>query len=137
MPLLLQYDSTAEESDATESHGVGASVQIAKNLHAVRASQALSRLSGLCADDNSTPYNQGAADALRALLTPKLSSMLKDQLPKDLLSRLNANLESPEVNSLNFSFLTCLLEQMFKHGLLMLMNDRINIHLHFRQMLNL
>ncbi|XP_075640768.1 dnaJ homolog subfamily C GRV2 isoform X4 [Castanea sativa] len=97
LPLLLQYDSTAEESDATESHGVGASVQIAKNLHAVRASQALSRLSGLCADDNSTPYNQGAADALRALLTPKLSSMLKDQLPKDLLSRLNANLESPEI----------------------------------------
>ncbi|KAL0013902.1 hypothetical protein SO802_000971 [Lithocarpus litseifolius] len=97
LPLLLQYDSTAEESDATESHGVGASVQIAKNLHAVRACQALSRLSGLCADDNSTPYNQGAADALRALLTPKLSSMLKDQLPKDLLSRLNANLETPEI----------------------------------------
>ncbi|XP_065617956.1 dnaJ homolog subfamily C GRV2-like [Quercus suber] len=97
LPLLLQYDSTADESDATESHGVGASVQIAKNLHAVRASQALSRLSGLCAGDNSTPYNDGAADALRALLTPKLSSMLKDQLPKDLLSRLNANLETPEI----------------------------------------
>ncbi|XP_030954444.1 dnaJ homolog subfamily C GRV2 isoform X2 [Quercus lobata] len=97
LPLLLQYDSTAEESDATESHGVGASVQIAKNLHAVRASQALSRLSGLCADDNSTPYNKGAAVALRALLTPKLSSMLKDQLPKDLLSRLNSNLETPEI----------------------------------------
>lgn len=97
LPLLLQYDSTAEESDVTESHGVGASVQIAKNLHAVRASQALSRLSGLCADDNSTPYNLGAADALRALLTPKLASMLKDQLPRDLLSRLNANLESPEI----------------------------------------
>ncbi|XP_050271777.1 dnaJ homolog subfamily C GRV2 isoform X2 [Quercus robur] len=97
LPLLLQYDSTAEESDATESHGVGASVQIAKNLHAVRASQALSRLSGLCADDNSTPYNEGAAYALRALLTPKLSSMLKNQLPKDLLSRLNANLETPEI----------------------------------------
>ncbi|XP_059432669.1 dnaJ homolog subfamily C GRV2 isoform X2 [Corylus avellana] len=97
LPLLLQYDSTAEESDMTESHGVGASVQIAKNLHAVQASEALSRLSGLCSDENSTPYNQGAADALRALLTPKLSSMLKDQVPKDLLSRLNTNLESPEI----------------------------------------
>ncbi|KAF5482079.1 hypothetical protein F2P56_002674 [Juglans regia] len=97
LPLLLQYDSTAEESDMTESHGVGASVQIAKNLHAVRASQALSRLSGSCTDENSTPYNQKAADALRALLTPKLASMLKGQVPRDLLSRLNTNLESPEI----------------------------------------
>ncbi|KAM0969506.1 hypothetical protein TB2_017379 [Malus domestica] len=97
LPLLLQYDSTAEESDATESHGVGASVQIAKNMHAVRASQALSRLSGLCSDESTTPYNQTAAAALRALLTPKLASMLKDQAPKDLLSKLNNNLESPEI----------------------------------------
>lgn len=101
LPLLLQYDSTAEESDKTESHGVGSSVQIAKNMHAIRASQALSRLSGLCIDGSSTPYNAPAADALRALLTPKLASMLKDQLPKDLLSKLNTNLESPEVNSVN------------------------------------
>ncbi|XP_068464472.1 dnaJ homolog subfamily C GRV2 isoform X2 [Phaseolus vulgaris] len=97
LPLLLQYDSTAEESDATESHGVGASVQIAKNMHAIRASLALSRLSGLCSDESATPYNQASADALRVLLTPKLSSMLKDQMPKDLLSKLNANLESPEI----------------------------------------
>jgi DnaJ family protein C protein 13 len=98
LPLLLQYDSTAEESDATESHGVGASVQIAKNMHAVRASEALSRLSGLYGDGSLIPYNQAAADALKVLLTPKLSSMLKDQIPKDLLSKLNANLESPEVS---------------------------------------
>lgn len=104
LPLLLQYDSTAEESDTTESHGVGSSVQIAKNMHAFRASQALSRLSGLCSDGSSTPFNQAAADSLRALLTPKLASMLKDQVPKDLLSRLNTNLESPEVN-MHFSML--------------------------------
>ncbi|XP_031265739.1 dnaJ homolog subfamily C GRV2 [Pistacia vera] len=97
LPLLLQYDSTAEESDTKESHGVGASVQIAKNMHAVRAAHALSRLSGLCADEVSTPYNEAAAGALRALLTPKLASMLKDQIPKDLLSKLNTNLESPEI----------------------------------------
>uniref|UniRef100_A0A2C9W566 J domain-containing protein n=1 Tax=Manihot esculenta TaxID=3983 RepID=A0A2C9W566_MANES len=97
LPLLLQYDSTAEESDKTESHGVGSSVQIAKNMHAIRASQALSRLSGLCIDGSSTPYNVAAADALRALLTPKLASMLKEQLPKELLSKLNTNLESPEI----------------------------------------
>uniref|UniRef100_A0A5B6Z0E3 J domain-containing protein n=1 Tax=Davidia involucrata TaxID=16924 RepID=A0A5B6Z0E3_DAVIN len=97
LPLLLQYDSTAEEFDMTEAHGVGASVQIAKNFHAIRASQALARLSGLDTDENSTPYNQAAADALRALLTPKLASLLKDQLPKDLLSRLNTNLETPEI----------------------------------------
>lgn len=98
LPLLLQYDSTAEESNATESHGVGASVQIAKNMHAVRASEALARLSGLYGDGSLIPYNQAAADALKVMLTPKLSSMLKDQMPKDLLSKLNANLESPEVN---------------------------------------
>ncbi|XVF34775.1 hypothetical protein REPUB_Repub18cG0087800 [Reevesia pubescens] len=97
LPLLLQYDSTAEESDTAESHGVGASVQIAKNMHAVRASQALSRLSGLCSDESSTPYNAPVINALRALLTPKLASMLKDQVPKDLLAKLNANLESPEI----------------------------------------
>ncbi|KAK6941565.1 GYF domain 2 [Dillenia turbinata] len=97
LPLLLQYDSTAEESDTTEAHGVGASVQIAKNMHAMQASKALSRLSGLCVDEASTPFNQIAANALKALLTPKLASMLKDQVPKDLLSRLNSNLESPEI----------------------------------------
>lgn len=98
IPLLLQYDSTAEESDNTDARGVGTSVQIAKNLHAVQASYALSRLSGLGSSKNPTPYNQAAADALRALLTPKLGSMLKDKLSKDLLSTLNSNLESPEVN---------------------------------------
>ncbi|KAJ8637711.1 hypothetical protein MRB53_011978 [Persea americana] len=97
LPLLLQYDSTAEETDVTEAHGVGASVQIAKNLHAVRASQALSRLSGFCTEGIATPYNQAATDALRALLTPKLANMLKNELPKDLLSYLNTNLESPEI----------------------------------------
>lgn len=101
--MLLQYDSTAEESGANESPGVGASVQIAKNSHALRAAQALSKLSGLCADGSSTPYNQDAADALRALLTPKLASLLKDHVPKDLLSRLNSNLESPEVSNSLFS----------------------------------
>ncbi|CAN0900814.1 DnaJ homolog subfamily C GRV2 [Linum grandiflorum] len=97
LPLLLQYDSTAEESDNSESHGVGSSVQIAKNMLAVRAAQALSRLSGLCNDENLAPYNAAAVDALRGLLTPKLASMLRDHMPKDLLSKLNSNLESPEI----------------------------------------
>ncbi|GMH03116.1 hypothetical protein Nepgr_004955 [Nepenthes gracilis] len=97
LPLLLQYDSTAEESDATEVHGVGASVQIAKNMHAIQAAQALSRISGICANGTPTPYNKAAADALQALLTPKLASMLKGQVAKDLLSKLNSNLESPEI----------------------------------------
>ncbi|CAI0389808.1 unnamed protein product [Linum tenue] len=97
LPLLLQYDSTAEESDNSESHGVGSSVQIAKNMLAIRASQALSRLSGLCIDEDLAPYNAPAVDALRALLTPKLAGMLRDQLPKDLLSKVNSNLESPEI----------------------------------------
>lgn len=87
-----------------ESHGVGESVQIAKNMHAIRAAQALSKLSGLCGDGVSTPYNDPAVTAIRALLTPKLASMLKDQMPKDLLSKLNTNLESPEVNFLALLF---------------------------------
>lgn len=104
IPLLLQYDSTAEESDKTDSPGVGISVQIAKNQHAIQASHALSRLSGLGSSES--PYNQTAADALRALLTPKLASMLKDNQPKDLLSILNSNLESPEVNSRDVGLFT-------------------------------
>lgn len=96
LPLLLQYDSTAEENDVNEAHGVGASVQIAKNLHAVRAAQALSRLCGLSGDET-TPFNNTAATSLRALLTPKLATMLKNQTLKDLLSHLNSNLESPEI----------------------------------------
>ncbi|XP_010533202.1 PREDICTED: dnaJ homolog subfamily C GRV2 [Tarenaya hassleriana] len=97
LPLLLQYDSTAEAPDTVESPGVGASVQIAKNMHAVRASHALSRLSGLCADEGSIPYNADAANGLRAMLTPKLASLLKEQVCKDLLSKLNTNLETPEI----------------------------------------
>lgn len=97
LPLLFQYDSTAEETDKSEAHGVGVSVQIAKNMHAVRSAQALARLSGLGSDENQTPYNVVVADALRALLTPKLASMLKDESLKDLLSKLNSNLEIPEV----------------------------------------
>lgn len=98
MPLLLQYDPTAEENNTNEAHGVGTSVQIAKNIHAILATQALSRVCGLCSDETSTPYNDSAATALRALLTPKLANMLKDQASKDLLSNLNSNLESPEVS---------------------------------------
>ena len=98
LPLLLQYDSTAEESEA-HAHGVGASVQIAKNTHAILATQALSRLCGPSEEEDLTPYNQAAHDALTALLTPKLAAMLKKQTSKDLLANLNANLESPEVNT--------------------------------------
>ncbi|XP_023749692.1 dnaJ homolog subfamily C GRV2 [Lactuca sativa] len=97
LPLLLEYDSTAEEHDTTtEAHGVGVSVQTAKNLHAIRAANALSRISGM-AVESPTPYNKEAADALKSLLTPKLASMLKEELPKDLLIKLNSNLELPEI----------------------------------------
>lgn len=94
---MFQYDATADDTDATEAHGVGTSVQIAKNLHAIHASQTLAKLCGVCGDEISTPYNQDASIALRALLTPKLANMLKCQYLKDMLSSLNTNLESPEV----------------------------------------
>ncbi|KFK32462.1 hypothetical protein AALP_AA6G244900 [Arabis alpina] len=97
LPLLLQYDSTAEESNSAESHGVGVSIQVAKNEHALQALQALSRLSGLCAEESLSPYNAAAAGVLRALLTPMLASLLKDETAKDLLSKLNTNSETPEI----------------------------------------
>jgi len=95
LPLLLQYDSTAEENETSEAHG--ARVQIAKNLHAVRAIEALSRLCGLSSVEISCPSNKPAYNALKALLTPKLADMLRNHPPKELLSNLNSNLESPEV----------------------------------------
>jgi DnaJ family protein C protein 13 len=98
LPLLLQYDSTADENETNESHGVGARVQIAKNLHAVHAAQALSKLCGLGGDGISSPSNLPAFNTLRALLTPRLADMLRNYPPKDLLSNLNSNLESPEVS---------------------------------------
>ncbi|XP_073289713.1 dnaJ homolog subfamily C GRV2-like isoform X2 [Primulina huaijiensis] len=119
IPLLLQYDSTAEESDKTDAHGVGTSVQIAKNSHAVQACYALSRLGGLETSETPTPYNQASSDALRALLTPKLSSMLKDKSPRDLLATLNSNLESPEIiwnSSTRAELLTFVEEQRALHG---------------------
>eukprot|EP01018_Ginkgo_biloba_P003241 Gb_33273 [translate_table: standard] len=97
LPLLLQYDSTAEENGATEARGVGSSVQIAKNTHAVLAARALARLAGFSGDELITPYNPSGANSLRALLTPKLADMLNNDLSKELLSNLNSNLESPEI----------------------------------------
>ncbi|KAG6495013.1 hypothetical protein ZIOFF_042803 [Zingiber officinale] len=97
LPLLLQYDSTAEENALNEAHGVGSSIQIAKNIHAVLASQALSKLCGVSEDGVPTPCNDLAANALKGLLTPKLANMLKSQEPRDLLLNLNANLETPEI----------------------------------------
>ncbi|GJM91558.1 hypothetical protein PR202_ga07940 [Eleusine coracana subsp. coracana] len=97
LPLLLQYDSTAEENETSETHGVGARVQIAKNIHAVRATYALSRLCGFSCEGMPSPSNQAAYNALKALLTPKLANMLRNHPPKELLSNLNSNLESPEI----------------------------------------
>ncbi|CAM8880027.1 unnamed protein product [Rhodiola kirilowii] len=56
--LLLKAGCPYDESDTAEAHGVGSSIQIAKNLLASRASHALSRLSGLCTDGTETPYNE-------------------------------------------------------------------------------
>ncbi|KAK1696170.1 hypothetical protein QYE76_012867 [Lolium multiflorum] len=97
LPLLLQYDSTAEENETNESHGVGARVQIAKNLHAIHTAQALSKLCGLGGDGIASPSNLPAFNTLRALLTPRLADMLRNYPPKELLSNLNSNLESPEI----------------------------------------
>ncbi|BBM97673.1 DnaJ homolog subfamily C member 13 [Marchantia polymorpha subsp. ruderalis] len=96
LPLLLQYDSTAEKGEASAPQGMGNSVQNAKNMHAMLATRALARLGGF--RDVSTPSNLVAANALKALLTPKLGTMLGDSSPSEgLLRNLNSNLESPEI----------------------------------------
>lgn len=62
------------------------------------ATRALARLAGVF-DSSATPYNLLAANALRALLTPKLAAMLSDSNSSEaLLRNLTSNLESPEVN---------------------------------------
>lgn len=97
VPLLLQYDSTADESGTIGPHGVGSRVQAAKNTHALLAAGALSRLAGSLTEDVTTPYNPIAANSLKALLTPKLAAMLRPDSIKELLCNLNSNLESPEI----------------------------------------
>ncbi|KAJ7528593.1 hypothetical protein O6H91_15G009400 [Diphasiastrum complanatum] len=97
LPFLLQYDSTAENGEADGMQGIGNSVQIAKNMHAMLAVRALARLAGLLDGVLSSPYNGTAAIALKALLTPKLAAMLSDKSPKELLRKLNSNIESPEI----------------------------------------
>ena len=93
----MQYDSTAEESSASEPHGVGSRVQIGKNMHAYLAAQALSRLQGSQTEESSSPINNTASNSLKALLTPKLAAMLSSGSLKELLHNINSNLETPEV----------------------------------------
>jgi DnaJ family protein C protein 13 len=92
LPLLLQYDSTAENAQ-----GIGNSVQTAKNMHAMLAVRALARLAGLLEDELYTPPNEIAAKALRAMLTPKLAALFSKESPRELLRNLNSNVESPQV----------------------------------------
>ncbi|KAG0618514.1 hypothetical protein M758_4G070400 [Ceratodon purpureus] len=96
VPLLLQYDSTAENSSASGPQ-IGNSIQASKNMHAMLAVRALARLAGLLEDDLYTPPNEVAAKALREMLTPKLAAMLSNESPRDLLRNLNSNVESPQV----------------------------------------
>ncbi|CAM6086907.1 unnamed protein product [Calypogeia fissa] len=97
LPILLQYDSTAENEEASGPHGVGNSVQNAKNMHAMLATRALARLAGVF-DSSLTPHNLLAVNALKALLTPKLAAMLSDSSSSEaLLRNLTSNLESPEI----------------------------------------
>lgn len=97
LPLLLQYDATAEGGETSTQPGMGNSVQSAKNMHAMFAVRALSRLGGFLDGELQTPFNPVAATSLKSLLTPKLADMLSDKSPRELLRNLNSNLESPQV----------------------------------------
>ena len=96
VPLLLQYDSTAENSSASVPQ-IGNSIQASKNMHAMLAVRATARLAGPLEDDLHTPPNEVAAEALREMLTPKLAAMLSNESPRDLLRNLNSNVQSPQV----------------------------------------
>eukprot|EP00898_Chlorokybus_atmophyticus_P007654 jgi/Chlat1/7890/Chrsp66S00581 len=97
VPLLLQYDATAEGEQGETKADRSANVQKAKNFHAMLAARALGRLAGALQGELTTPVNRTAADALRALLTPSLAAMLSNKSPRELLRSLTSNLETPPV----------------------------------------
>ncbi|KAI3770551.1 hypothetical protein L6452_01688 [Arctium lappa] len=54
---------------------------------------ALQTIAHLSEEPDAVEAHGDGVDALKALLTPKLDNMLKDELPKDLLIKLNSNSE--------------------------------------------
>ena len=77
-----------------------ATVQSARNYHAMLAARALGRLSGQLQGASATPRCQAAAAALSALLTPALAAKLASPDPKPLLMHLNSFLLNPQVREL-------------------------------------
>ena len=75
----------------------GMLMQSARNYHAMLASRALGRLSGLLQGKPGSPRCDAAAAALSALLTPALAAKLATPDPKPLLMHLNSSLLNPQV----------------------------------------
>eukprot|EP00899_Mesostigma_viride_P016162 jgi/Mesvir1/24547/Mv21885-RA.1 len=105
LPLLLQYDVTAEGSTrggdkappAAGGNTGQSNVQSDKNMHAMLGARALGRLAGLLPGDLATPHNRLAMACLSRLLTPTLASALGNRSPQELLAVLNTTLETPTV----------------------------------------
>jgi hypothetical protein len=95
------------------AQGIGASVQGAKNLHAMLAARALAKLGGFMEGELSTPYNQEATAVLRGLLTPRVATQLKDRSPRELLRNLTSNLETPHVSSISIFESTFILKERY------------------------
>ena len=74
-----------------------ATVQSARNYHAMLAARALGRLSGQLQGASATSRCDAAAAALSALLTPALAAKLGSLDPKPLLMHLNSSLLNPQV----------------------------------------
>ncbi len=110
VPMMLMYDGTLSEdynngnNNNTASHN-DANIdgdesqravynQSACNMHAIVACNVLGRLSGVMFDDLQSPANTYVQSALARLLTAPLAKYLRNRRPWELLSALNANVES-------------------------------------------
>lgn len=106
LPMLLAYDTTigdvsvyvhvghlheSEDAMLQRSHYN----QRACNIHAILSARALGRLAGVMFEDLATASYPEARSALRVLLTPPISKLLRNRRPEELLLALNENTEKP------------------------------------------
>ncbi|GMH45130.1 hypothetical protein BSKO_13087 [Bryopsis sp. KO-2023] len=74
-----------------------AKMQIRRNYHGMLAVHVLGRLAGILKGWSSTPAHAVASGAIKAIMTNSLFSRFTDQDPRELLSILNDNVETPQV----------------------------------------
>eukprot|EP00854_Cymbomonas_tetramitiformis_P001459 gene1459-2082_t len=115
--LLMQYDCTAEDIEqdqadagcsnaavlkrgcaaAADASSAGQSVAVARNLSAMLAARALSRLAGALPGNLATEEHAPTRAALASLFTASIAQRFEDPIPRALLRLLTTDTESPEV----------------------------------------